>query len=255
MSPRRDPWTGKDTAQCFGMLALSAGALTACTGHLTIDHIRVYAQTAWAYMPLVAAGLGATVLGVAVLLLVARHLRAWLVNGVRRHYVYGRRWAAVLDRLGLTVVKGEHTSVPRLGPVVRRGTDDMVTVEMLPGQSPVGWHEQSAALASEFGASSARVGFGPRPHRDLVITFSRVPAPKREQLALPAPAPHPLPLRLPDQQQAKPRLAIRLSGLSLQIVWARVQTQGQNGVKARIPVRNRFGLRGELRWATCATAI
>ncbi len=257
MSPDRGPWTGKDTAECVGMLFLTAGALTACTGHLSIDHIRAYAQTAQDLAVPVAMGVGGAVLAVGVLLVVVRHLRVLLVAAARVFWLYRRRWAAVLTDLGLTETKGETTIVPRLVSVVRYGTQDVVSVRMLPGQSAASFHERSAALAAEFGAVSARVRFGDVPHRDCVIVFDRARGPRKEQLALPAPQPHPLPLSLPQQQQQRhggPQLAIQLTGLRLSIVWARVQRTGHDGSMVRIPARHRFGLRGELRWATWAMA-
>lgn len=253
MSPQRDPWTGKDTAQCVGMAALMAGGLLACTDNLSIEDMSRYAQTAQDLVLPVAAGVGAAVFAVALLLVVVRHLRVWLVAALRALWLYRRRWASVLEDLGLTETAGEVVKVPRLIKVTRYGAQDVVMVRMLPGQSAQSFHERAAALAAEFGAASALVRFGDVPHRDVVIVFDRSRAPRRDLLALPAPQPHPLPLSLPSHQQqhkAGPQMAIRVSGVRVQIVWARAQRTGENGRKVRIPARQRFGLWGDVRWCT-----
>lgn len=262
-------WTRKDTAQCVGMLALTGGALAACTGHLSIDDIRAYMHTAGefasTYAVVAVAGLGGTVLAVGVLLLLVRHLRAALAAMARTYWIYRRRWAAVITELELTTTTPSGTKTPRLRSVVRIGDEDVVSVRMAQGQSAAMWHEKSAALAYEFGATSARVSFGDQPQRDIEIAFYRPqqPAPRRrEQLALPAPQQHPYPLTLPvpveqprQRQQARPVTAIRISGLRLQIIWAHIPRTGHDGSIIRMSLRQRYGLRGELRWATWATAM
>ncbi|WP_227985556.1 hypothetical protein [Nocardia spumae] len=273
MSRRQEPWTGKDTAQCFGMLALMAGGLTACTGHLSIDDMRAYTHTVgelaseWA-LP-VLAGAGGTVLAVGVLLVVLRHLRGALVAMMRTVWLYKRRWAAVLADLELTVTSPSGTKVPRLRSVVRFGDQDVVTVQMARGQSATLWHEKSAALAYEFGAVSAQVRLGAQPHREVEIVFTRSAprAPRREQLALPAPKVHPIPLTLPAQPQVLPAhpqyrpkgapgMAVRVTGIRLQIVWAIARPHGQNAGRWSRISRKNFGVRGELRWNSAwATAV
>jgi hypothetical protein len=253
MSAQRPDWTGKDTAECVGMLLLTAGALAACTGNLSIDDMSGYAQTAQDLAVPVAAGVGGAVFAVALLLVVVRHLRVWLVAAMRAYWLYRRRWAAALEDLGLTETKGDVVKVPRLVKVTRYGSQDVVMVRMLPGQSAQSFHERAAALAAEFGAASALVRFGDVPHRDVVIVFDRSRDPRRELLALPAPQPHPLPLSLPiNQQQRKagPQMAIRLSGVQVQIVWARAQRTGENGRMVRIPARRRIGIWTDVRWCT-----
>lgn len=264
MSRRETPWTRKDTAECVGMLALSAGALLAWSGHLTIDDMRAYAQTVGDLAAPVAAGVGGAVLAIGVLLVAVRYLRVALAAAVRVFWLYRRRWARVLEDLGLTETKGETTKVPRLVSVVRQGTEDVMTVRMLPGQSAADFHERSAALADEFGATSAKVSFGLHRHREVVIVFNRTPAPRGPLLELEQAKPHPLPLALPEpatghqhqhQPQAHPRYAVSLRGLQLRIVWARVQRISENDrTGAQIAARSRYGLRGEMRWATWATA-
>lgn len=260
MNGHRDEWTGKDTAQCVGMLALTGGGLAACTGNLSLDCIRAYAHTASETAVPVVAGIGSAVLAVGLVLLMVRHLRVALTGTVRTWWIYRRRWAAVLDDLELTVTgpAGTGTKVPQLRSVVRIGDADVLSVRMVRGQSAAAWHERCAELADEFGAASARVRFGDRSHRDVQIVFTRSQprAPRREQLALPAPQPHPIPLALPvpaagpqqrQRQSAPPRVAVRVAGLRLQIVAAVVPPQGQN---KRRPWTQRFGVRGELRWNT-----
>lgn len=260
MSGQRGEWTGKDTAHCVWMLLGSGGALLACTDHLSIDDIRAYAHTAGAYVVPVVAGAGGLLLTVGLALLLVRHLRGALVAMARAVWLYRRHWASKMDDLGLTVTTADGTKVPRLTSVMRMGEEDRLGVRMVKGQTAMTWHENSAALASEFGASSAHIQLGTHPHRDIEIVFSRRPAPPRGRpmLALPAPAPHPLPLALPQdgyRRQAGPEYAIRLSGLRLQIVWARAWRTDQNGSGARIPRGLRIGVRGEVRWASAWATI
>lgn len=259
MSPQRPEWSGKDTAECVGMLLLSAVALTACTGNLSIDDLRVYAQTAGDLAMPAAAGLGGALLAVAVLLVAVRYLRVATLTAARSFWLYRRRWAEVLGDLGLTETAGEHVRVPRIVSVIRHGDEDVVTVRMVPGQSAEHWAARAAALACEFGASSAQVHHAARPHREVVVVFNRgrsLPPPSRPMLALPAPQPHPLPLALPTQQRPQPQqqpqgrpdqqVALRVVGLRLSLVWARVQRVDQNGFRVARP---RYGLRGGMEWA------
>jgi len=263
VSAQRDPWTGKDTAQCVGMLLLSGGALLATTGHLSIDDIRAYAHTAGEFVVPVVGSAAAAVLAVGLLLVTLRFARVMAVAMLRNLWLYRRRWASVLTLLGLA----EEHAVPRLISVVRVGNQDIAKVCTLHNQSAMAWHEKAAGLAGEFGAISAQVR--PGGYREIEIVFTRrsnTPMPQRERLALPAPVPHPLPLALPsvqprllpDQQrerQGVPRVAIRIQGLRLQIVWARVVRTGNNGYRARIPISRKFGLRGEIRWAEAWATI
>ncbi|MEU4183602.1 hypothetical protein AB0H76_39035 [Nocardia sp. NPDC050712] len=257
MSGQRPDWTGKDTLECVGMLVMSAAGLLAWTGNLTVDHIRVYAQTAMDLAVPVAVGAAGLVLAVGLALVLVRALRAPLIAAVRAFWLYRRRWAHAVDFLGLTTTEAETTKVPRLVSVMRQGDEDVVAVRMLKGQTPHQWHEQTVALASEFDADSARIRLGKKAHRDIEIVFTRNrPSPRlAPQLALPAPAPHPLPLSLPQhqgQQQPGPEFAIRVSGLRLQIVWARSYRRADNGKWLRRPL-GLSGVRGEARWATWAT--
>jgi hypothetical protein len=235
------------------MLLLTAGALAACTGNLSIEDMGGYAQTATDLAVPVAAGLGGTVFAVALLLVVVGHVRVWLVGAMRSYWLYRRRWAVVLEDLELTQAKGEQTRVPRLVSVQRHGEQDAVTVRMLPGQSAVLWHERAAALAEEFGAGWARVSFG-KTHREIVVVFDRRRTPWHEQLALPARQPHPLPLSMPSEQhehRAGPQMAMRMSGVQVRIVWARAWRTGENGRMVRIVHGGRFGRWGDMRW--CAS--
>ncbi|MBF6358446.1 hypothetical protein IU449_28525 [Nocardia higoensis] len=264
----REEWTSRDTAECVGMLLLTAGALTACTGNLSFDRLASYAQTAGDLAMPVAAGVGGALIAIGVLMIAVRILRVAMLAAAHAFWVYRRRWARVVDDLGLTERQGEKIAVPRIVSVVRHGDEDTVTVRMLPGQTAEQWHARSAALAAEFGAVSARVGFGAVPHRDVVIVFNRRPVPQRPMLALPAPQPHPLPLFLPQeqpqvvpmplpgQQQRTPgeQVAVRLSGLRLQIVWARVCPQRENEGRS-LPLRQRFGVRGGIVWATTTATV
>lgn len=265
MSRRETPWTSKDTWQCIGMIPLTAGALLACSGNLSLEDMGRYLDTAGDLAVPISAGVGGAVLAVAMALFAVRYLRVALLAALRIYWQYRRRWSRVLTDLGLTETQGEHVMVPRLVSVTRYGDDDVMTIRMLPGQSAVDYHERSAALAEEFGANSAKVSFGLHRHREVVVAFNRTPTPRKPLLELEAQKPHPIPLALPEPQQqgqgryrpqAHPGFAISLTGLQLRIVWARVQRFHENdhtGVRTAAG-RARYGLRGEMRWATWATA-
>jgi hypothetical protein len=262
MSPQRDPWTGKDTAECIGMLAGTAGALAAWTGHLSIDDMGAYAHTITELAVPVAIGVGGAVLAVAAAILVLRHLRVLIAASVRLWWRYRRRWAVVMADHGLTAEAAGVVSVPGIVSVRTREGADVVTVRMLPGQSAGQWHDASASLAEEFGATDARVGFSGQRRTDIEIAFRRDGVRRldqREPLALPSKIAHPLPLRLPvPEQHTRPagdRVAVRLSGVQLQIVWARIVPQGNNGKIARPLMRQRWGLRGHVRWCTSWAAM
>ncbi|MGW5388194.1 hypothetical protein [Nocardia sp. NPDC003963] len=255
MSRRETPWTSKDTWQCIGMIPLTGGALLACTDNLSIDDMRAYAHNVGELAVPIAAGVGGALLLVAVALVTVSYLRLALLAAIRVYWLYRRRWSAVLEDLGLTETEGDHLVVPRLIAVTRQGNEDIMTVRMLPGQSAQDWHERSGALAADFGAASARVSFGVRPHREVVLTFDRTPAPKRPLLELEAPKPHPIPLSLEPwsaQPKPEPRVAISLTGFQLRIAWARVQRLSENDRGVLRRNRARYGLRGDMRWATWA---
>lgn len=259
MSSQKDTWAG-----CVPMVLCAPVALAAFSGHLSIDDIHAYVHTASTLAVPVVAGIGATALAVGVLLASLKYLRVQLLAVLRNIWLYRRRWASVLMLLGLA----EENATPRLISVVRIGNQDIAKVRTLHNQSAMAWHEKAAALAGEFGAVSAQVR--PGGYREIEIVFTRptkTPKPRREQLALPAPAPHPYPLALPQAQprllpnqpqrerQGVPRTAIRISGLRLQIVWARVVRTGNNEYRVRMPIGRRFGLRGEIRWAEAWATI
>ncbi|MEV0361010.1 hypothetical protein AB0H71_33615 [Nocardia sp. NPDC050697] len=264
MSRRQEPWTGKDTAESVAVVVMMLLATAACTGNLSIADMGAYAQTAQQWAGPVALGASGALAGIGVLLVVVRHLRVWLVAAARALYLYRRRWARVMTDLGLTVTRPSGVQVPRVMSVHRVDGEDIVRVRLVPGQGAVAFHEASAALAAEFGARSAVVRLGEVAHRDITITFDRRPKPRRAPLALPAPVAPVIPIGLPVQQQprkqqqrtghqAGPALGIRVSGIRLQIVWASVQRTRHDGARVRLPLSQRYGLRGELRWATWAT--
>jgi hypothetical protein len=254
MSGQREDWTGKDTAQCVGMLFMTGGALAACTGNLTLDRIGAGITAATdAAMPVLFALAGVlAVLGV--LVVTVRHFRAaitaWLVTWWR----YRRRWAHVLHDLELTTAEAGAVIVPDIESVTSTGDYDVVRVRMLPGQSAGQWHDLSADLAEEFGAEEARVRLTKRRDRiEIVFVRDAGKPPTREPLALPAPQPHPLPLRfpIPQESQAEPdQVAVRLRGVQLQLIWARTYAHGRKDVRAPF---GRWGIWGRVRWASqCA---
>lgn len=263
MSPQRGPWTGKDTAECVGMLVLTAGALTACTGNLSLTDMGAYAQTLGELALPVVVGVGATVLALGVAMLLLGRLRVLMARAARLWWCYRRRWAQVMAAQGLTTEAAGVVSTPRIVSVhTTPDGADVVTVRILPGQSVAQWHEASAELAAAFDATEARVSFTPK-RTDIALTFRTGPAPtRREPLALPAPKVHPIPLRMPvqgmpqgRQHRAGEQVAMQVAGLRLQIVWARVAPTVNNGKQGSFTTRQRWGLWGQLRWCTTWAAV
>lgn len=265
MSGQRGDWSGADTAQCVGMLVGAPLALAAWTGHLSIDQIRVYAQTALTWVVPTLITLGGVALAAGLALVLVRHLRSALVGAGRAWLVYRRRWASAMDQLQLSVPTSDSTRYPRIRSVVRVGAEDVVTVRILPGQAASGWQQKAIALAAEFGADAAQVRAGRMAHREIQLVFTRYPRPPRggrPQLALEAAKPHPLPLALPqpDTQRERawhegPEYAIRLSGIRLEIIWANLWRRAENGSWERGPRGQRLRAQAQVRWCRQWAAI
>jgi S-DNA-T family DNA segregation ATPase FtsK/SpoIIIE len=184
---------------------------------------------------------GALVLAAAALL-AARHGRALVRAWVTAWWRYRRHWAAVMAREGLTEDDRKYgTLVPELRAVTTGPHADVLTVEMLPGQSPADWHRRAQRLAARFGASDAQVRLGrdvKRPE-DIDLVFSRR-AGLPERLALEAPKPPVLAIPMPGSER---EVVALVRAFSLQIVWARVVAPGNNDRNRLLAGRVRWGVR------------
>lgn len=77
----------------------------------------------------------------------------------RKRYlrIYRRRWASVMALHGLTALLDGKVLVPPLRKIRVDYSRDLLTVQMLIGQTAADWTAQSEALAHAFGAASVRV--------------------------------------------------------------------------------------------------
>ncbi len=87
-----------------------------------------------------------------------RHVVSGRLAKVRRlRRVYQKPWRHLCALHGLTVVLNEQVLVPRLHKVKVGEVSDVVTVQMLYGQTVADWQRNSDALAHAFGALGVRV--------------------------------------------------------------------------------------------------
>lgn len=95
--------------------------------------------------------------------------RRWVVRPIsarwRKWKVYRHRWAQTCALNGLTSVLDESVLVPRLRSVHIGAVADIVTAQMLPGQSLDDWDSHCAGLATAFGARAVTIG---SPHPQIV---------------------------------------------------------------------------------------
>jgi S-DNA-T family DNA segregation ATPase FtsK/SpoIIIE len=187
---------------------------------------------------------GVLVLAAAVLL-AARHGRALVRAWVTAWWRYRRHWAAAMAREGLTEDdRTRGVMVPQLRTITTGADADVLTVEMLPGQSPADWHRRAQRLAARFGASDAHVRLGRNVKRpeDIDLVFSRrAGSGLPERLALEAPRP-PV-LAIPAPAGGKREVVALVRAFSLQIVWARVVAPGNNEENRPLAGRARWGVR------------
>ncbi|WP_067574437.1 hypothetical protein [Nocardia acidivorans] len=195
-------------------------------------------------------GGGAAVIGsLLVLVLAAKHSRAVIRAWITVWWRYRRRWARVLAHQELTVTDAKHGhQVPTLRVVTTDQHADVLTVAMLPGQTPEEWHRASSALAKAFGAKHGQVRMGADSDIDLVLSRRR--GGQLMQKALPAPKTPAIALTLPGTENGQPRgeAVAFVRAWTLQIGYARVIAAHTDQRPAR---RNLFGFR----WLTVRTAV
>jgi S-DNA-T family DNA segregation ATPase FtsK/SpoIIIE len=104
----------------------------------------------------------------------------------RRRYfrIYRRRWASVMALHGLTALLDGQVLVPPLKKIKVDFGRDLLTVQMLIGQTAADWSAQSEALAHAFGAGSVRIT--PATPGWIFITINHM-----DLLAAPVPLPIP----------------------------------------------------------------
>jgi hypothetical protein len=181
------------------------------------------------------------VIGVAVfvglVVLLLRHGRAWMGSWITVWWRYRRRWASVVKAHGLTGTERKRVVVPRLHTVAAGLDCDVLTVAMLPGQSPDEWDQASAELAAAFGLHSGRLkATGANGAIDLEFARSRPNG--RRTVLVPAG-------QVPALVEGrKPELVALVRAWSLQFSWARIRVRGhdENNYRPR--------LLGRVRWNT-----
>ncbi|MFE3195936.1 hypothetical protein ACFXHA_43540 [Nocardia sp. NPDC059240] len=78
-----------------------------------------------------------------------------------RYQLYRRRWIKALSKTRLTDEKRDELLAPKLKSVTSDGTEDVLRIRMLDGQSPKDWDLRASRLATELGAASGRIAWRP----------------------------------------------------------------------------------------------
>ncbi|MFE3229809.1 hypothetical protein [Nocardia sp. NPDC059228] len=247
--------------QIIGFLALFTGGALLMKGLMsgTIKPAEIAAQIPhWKAavleaLPTVLEGGAAVVGSLLAVVLAAKHGRAVLRAWITVWWRYRRRWARVLAHQELTMTDAKHgIQVPTLRSVVTDRHADVLTVAMLPGQSPEEWHRRSADLAKAFGAKTGQVRTGTDSAIDLVLSRrdgGLLPA----QMALPAPKAPAVSIVLPGIEHGQPKgeAVAFVRAWGLQIGYARVVAVDTNDHDRRPVRRNLWGFR----WLTVRTAV
>lgn len=227
----------KALLQGGGMLALVLGAmflLPALYSH-RISPARIKARfphyeasAAHALMPSLYAVLALAAF-TAVAVLAVRYGRVWAGTWWR----YRRRWASVLTTQGLTSIERKRVLIPQLQAVASESGVDVLTVALLPGQSPADWNHRAPFLAAAFGADTGRARAGrldPARDVELVLTRSTGGGQGRRKALSPA-STGPALMVLPRSPE---RELVALRAWSLQLSWASVRTGGQSWFAGRV---------------------
>lgn len=238
---------GKHIAHGVGMLTLTLLGVAAVHGHLTLATMAGWEHDVEALLPVLAGAAGIVFALVGVALLVLRTGRGL----VRGRWRYHRRWPRVMADHLLTKREEGRVTVPRLRHVSSTPAVDVLTVRMLPGQSPADWHAVIGDLATAFGAATGRVDATPpvRTDIDLVFRYQRGGG-GGDLLALPvgrSAVPDPAAgLLTPPGMLGRPtEVQVRISGWSLHVGWARVRVYGHDG-----SLRTMRGWWGRVRWVS-----
>ncbi|WP_162958802.1 hypothetical protein [Nocardia yunnanensis] len=243
--------------QCLGFFGLFLLAVFVMKGLMTgsIKPAEIAAQVPhWKdavleAVPTVLEGGAVVVASLLGVVLAAKHGRTFLRVWITVWWRYRRRWARVLAKAELTQSDTKHGRiVPTLRQVTTDRYADVLTVAMLPGQSPDEWHQASTDLAKAFGAKTGTVRMGSNSDIDLVLSRrGGVP----DQLALPAPKPPAVSITLPGADgQPKGELVAFVRAFQLQFGWARVVPVDQYECNRQIS-RMRWGIR----WQTVRGAV
>ena len=90
-----------------------------------------------------------------------------------RYQLYRRRWMRALSKIGLTEEKRDEVLAPKLKSVASDGTEDVLRVRMLDGQSPKDWDLRAPRLAKELGAVSGRIAWQPDRIDEIELVLTR----------------------------------------------------------------------------------
>ncbi|WP_280427845.1 hypothetical protein [Nocardia brasiliensis] len=221
--------------QCSGFATLGLGAVSLMRGLVSgaIRPAEIAARLPH-YRDVVLHALAASLVAVAALVLLVglgvlliRHGRAWVRSGASVWWRYQRRWNRVVTAHGLTSTEHKRVLIPQLRAVAAGAGLDVLTVAMVPGQSPAEWDQASAKLAAAFGAASGRLR-ATGPNGDIDLEFARPGrgGPKVRVDAVPAPVPALL-------AAGKPELVATVRAWSLQFSWAFVRVRGNDEKTSR----------------------
>ncbi len=256
MSDRQPPSEAtKAMVQGVGMLGLIVVGIFVMDGLRTgsirpveiAADIPVWKDTILGYVPLVLGSAAVALVSVLCAILAARHGRGMVKATAAVWWRYRRRWADVMTAAELAGKPTKNGAVPL--PVLRGvalGPDaDVLTVTMLPGQSPADWDRRATTLAHAFGAASGRIQItakGAGSDIDVILERSAAGGGDSDRKALPAPASATLPGLVLDPAQAGARREqVAVRAWSLQIVWARIRVGGDNET-------GRWWFGGRVRW-------
>jgi DNA segregation ATPase FtsK/SpoIIIE, S-DNA-T family len=95
------------------------------------------------------------------------HLR--LRSYWREHWVYRRRWSAVMETAGLLAVRNGRRYAPDLRKVTSTRNVDTVRIRLLPGQHIADFEDRSERLAVSFGGYNCRVHTIPGSVREIQL--------------------------------------------------------------------------------------
>ena len=82
---------------------------------------------------------------------------AWPLRSARRRRRYGRAWRSAMVGSGLAFTDQGIEYLPRLRNAYAAPAGDLVTAQLLPGQTIADWSKRSEALARAFGVQECRV--------------------------------------------------------------------------------------------------
>lgn len=241
-------WLGLFGAGAYVMPQMLSGEIKPADIIAEVPHWRDMLLDA---VPAVLGSVAVAVVVVLAAVLLVRHGAALLnvAHNTKRRYT--RHWARVMADQGLTTQKQGRTEVPLLRAVAAGTDTDVLTVTLLPGQSPVEWHRRADQLAIAFGRNTGEIRTkGTGAEIDLVLSSHGGGLPRKALTESKPPT-----IVIPPLQRDHPKkeLVATVTGMTIQIGWARVQLHTRTG--QFVSARNHWGIRGRWgRWTVPAIA-